>query len=657
MITIYIPGLSLRSYEFRRGDAQIIHDDRKNAIVIDGGESDLCNKLIAYCRSKGITHVTYILTHWHIDHDAGMKQFLEVSGICVDHIYCPPPSELKGLQESGSGDDYNRACRRIALAQKLRKVITYPIAGVQTEIVVGDIRCRIWRRKANKGDYNDYEINNTSLVTYFPDLRYLTSGDTINSFDIYLSTFKEPVVAFKIPHHGNACTTNPCEKLKKYGAQFCWYNDFEPSGSAIGSTGFSKFGAGYCKKYFVTVRTDIDLWMIADAGKLTITKGSTHWTYDIPYNKGGWEEHDQGWKYKRGDGTYCMDGWFEIDGKWYVFDKDGYRIIGWVKADDGLYRYCHPYMFTSQFLVLTDGTTYYLDAYGRRIDGQWYQVDSKWYCFDEDGKMRTGWYTDPELGLRYLEPTKGYMYTNTTANIDGIDYRFDGYGRVTELSQPPIVPNEGFRGYNVSKRTQPISFIVMHYVGAESTAADNVAYFNKADRQASADYFVGHAGEICEYNPDVAKQYSWHCGGGRQSSQGGSYYGICTNGNSIGVEMCCKKSNGKWTFSALTLDAAVRLVKWLMGEYNIPLDHVIRHYDVTGKVCPGVSGWTAPDAEWIAWKSRLTDDVPALPYRVRKSWADAKSQIGAFNSLDNAKAMAKKNAGYHVYDANGKEII
>ena len=35
MITIYIPGLALKSYEYRRGDAQIIHDDKGNAIVID----------------------------------------------------------------------------------------------------------------------------------------------------------------------------------------------------------------------------------------------------------------------------------------------------------------------------------------------------------------------------------------------------------------------------------------------------------------------------------------------------------------------------------------------------------------------------------------------------------------------------------------------
>lgn len=41
-------------------------------------------------------------------------------------------------------------------------------------------------------------------------------------------------------------------------------------------------------------------------------------------------------------------------------------------------------------------------------------------------------------------------------------------------------------------------------------------------------------------------------------------------------------------------------------------------------------------------------------YRVRKSWGDAKSQRGAFHSLENAKMCADENAGYSVFDEKGK---
>lgn len=43
-------------------------------------------------------------------------------------------------------------------------------------------------------------------------------------------------------------------------------------------------------------------------------------------------------------------------------------------------------------------------------------------------------------------------------------------------------------------------------------------------------------------------------------------------------------------------------------------------------------------------------------YRVRKSWDDAKSQLGAYTVLANAKAMVDKHPGYEVYDWNGKQV-
>ena len=43
-------------------------------------------------------------------------------------------------------------------------------------------------------------------------------------------------------------------------------------------------------------------------------------------------------------------------------------------------------------------------------------------------------------------------------------------------------------------------------------------------------------------------------------------------------------------------------------------------------------------------------------FRVRKSWADAKSQKGAYKILDNAKKCANHNLGYKVFDADGKVV-
>ena len=52
----------------------------------------------------------------------------------------------------------------------------------------------------------------------------------------------------------------------------------------------------------------------------------------------------------------------------------------------------------------------------------------------------------------------------------------------------------------------------------------------------------------------------------------------------------------------------------------------------------------------------MTEPVQKNYYRVRKSWADAASQLGAYTVLENAKQMADKNPGYTVFDWNGKQV-
>jgi len=88
----------------------------------------------------------------------------------------------------------------------------------------------------------------------------------------------------------------------------------------------------------------------------------------------------------------------------------------------------------------------------------------------------------------------------------------------------------------------------------------------------------------------------WHCGGGLQGSGGHKYYKICTNYNSIGIEnsVCYtdvsvkspSADSNQWYFTKETQESLIFLVSKLMDEYNIDIDHVIRHYDVNGKICP-----------------------------------------------------------------------
>ena len=163
--------------------------------------------------------------------------------------------------------------------------------------------------------------------------------------------------------------------------------------------------------------------------------------------------------------------------------------------------------------------------------------------------------------------------------------------------------------HNTSVRTGTIQYICIHYVGATGDAKNNVDYYSQPTvTNASADFFVGHTGDIWQYNPDPTTRYCWAVGGARQSSYGGSFYGKAKNNNSVSIEMCVKTKGSQtanspdWYFTNETLNAAVELTKYLMELYNIPEERVIRHFDVTGKYCPGVVGWNAPSGDESAWE-------------------------------------------------------
>ena len=147
----------------------------------------------------------------------------------------------------------------------------------------------------------------------------------------------------------------------------------------------------------------------------------------------------------------------------------------------------------------------------------------------------------------------------------------------------------------------PIKYIVIHFVGATGTALDNVKYFENELRNASAHYFVSQNGEIWQCVED--HNTAWHCGDYFYGGAGGKFYGKCTNFNSIGIEMCVSKVDGKWVYHQETFDSTAELVQALMKKHKIPKENVIRHFDVSGKECPALY---TNDSEWRKLHSYLT---------------------------------------------------
>lgn len=162
---------------------------------------------------------------------------------------------------------------------------------------------------------------------------------------------------------------------------------------------------------------------------------------------------------------------------------------------------------------------------------------------------------------------------------------------------------ENLTNINFNKMSNKINkYIVIHYVGAISTAYNNSVYFKNVNRNASANYFVDD-NEIYRVVKDSDR--AWHCGDKLKQGNGGSYYGKCINSNSIGIEMCCYNNNGSLDISEKTIANTIDLVKELMAKYNIPVENVIRHYDITNKICP--APLVEDESRWIDFKNRLVE--------------------------------------------------
>ena len=199
--------------------------------------------------------------------------------------------------------------------------------------------------------------------------------------------------------------------------------------------------------------------------------------------------------------------------------------------------------------------------------------------------------------------------------------------------------------HTTAKAARAIEYIVIHYTAGVTSKAGSAlslaGYFATRPDDVSADFTVDD-GAVVQYNPDIRNRYTWHCGGNKYNTKGGSLYGICKNSNSIGIEICCENSTGKmqdandksYSFSGAAVANAAELVKQLMAEYDIPAECVIRHYDVTGKPCPGIIGWNADsgsETKWTAFKQAISG--AAVSASAPKYYV----QVGAFGSKSNAE--------------------
>ena len=176
-----------------------------------------------------------------------------------------------------------------------------------------------------------------------------------------------------------------------------------------------------------------------------------------------------------------------------------------------------------------------------------------------------------------------------------LDHRLPGDGvAVSEYVVQDLLPvNEWSRPGTALEK---IDAVVIHYVGNPGTTAQaNRNYFaslssGEEGTYASSHFIVGLEGEVLQCIPLTEISYASNT----------------RNSDTVAIEVCHPDETGK--FSAVTYDRVVELTAWLCREFRLkPEKDVIRHYDVSGKVCPK---YFVEDPE--AWEQFLEDVSSAV---------------------------------------------
>ena len=186
--------------------------------------------------------------------------------------------------------------------------------------------------------------------------------------------------------------------------------------------------------------------------------------------------------------------------------------------------------------------------------------------------------------------------------------------------------------------------ITVHNTANNAPAENEIAYMIRNNNQVSYHYAIDDV-EIVQGLPE--DRNGWHAGDGGEGKG---------NRTTIGIEICYSTGD-KAKFEKAQLNAA-EFVAFKLKENGWGIEKVYTHKHWSGKHCPHRTldeyGWEYfldLVEKYMGKQAAPTGEM----YRIRKSWADAKSQIGAYSVLDNAIKACKD--GYYVFDSKGNVIF
>lgn len=192
-----------------------------------------------------------------------------------------------------------------------------------------------------------------------------------------------------------------------------------------------------------------------------------------------------------------------------------------------------------------------------------------------------------------------------------------------------------------TRSAKDIRYLVFHYTGNDGDKAANNAYYYRDNVvESSAHYFVDDTHVIQSVGDFTV---AWAVGGKKwkdcSQTGGGKLHGIVTNTNSLSIEMCDTLHDGTHNVSLATERNAIALGKLLMERYNIPIERVVRHFDVTGKYCPA---YLMDEQKWAQFKAQLVETGDKEVKRYNKVDEMPSYAQATINKLIDKKLLAGK---------------
>jgi N-acetylmuramoyl-L-alanine amidase CwlA len=206
------------------------------------------------------------------------------------------------------------------------------------------------------------------------------------------------------------------------------------------------------------------------------------------------------------------------------------------------------------------------------------------------------------------------------------------------------------------KKLLKIKGVVIHYTGNTGRGANAVAnrnYFNNTTTYASAHYIVDDH-SIIRCIPD--NEVAWHVGAKSYTPIGMTIKENATpNYYLIGIEMCVN-SDGDWN---KTYQYTAELAAFLLRKYNLTMDNLYRHYDITGKLCPAMM---VNNAEWSKFRLAVATVIgaaqqPAQPKPAPNPRTTIKRPVGYDEYFSDLHRIAIHGANPVTYISLDKDAI